>query len=78
MRSTADHWSALEVAMQDVIINFCRAAYGKQIVNGTPPERVGNGMSKAEATPAGLYRCQPGGANDYVHIYASRHNDSPQ
>lgn len=26
MRSTADHWSAFEVAIQDVIINLCRAA----------------------------------------------------
>jgi formyl-CoA transferase len=64
--------------MQDVIINFCRSAYGKQIMTGEPPERVGNGMPMAEVAPAGLYPCDPGGANDYVYIYASRHAGSPQ
>jgi len=68
----------IEVAMQDAIINFCRSAYGKQIITGEPTDRVGNGMPMAEVAPAGLYPCAPGGANDYVYIYASRHGDSPQ
>lgn len=68
----------IEVAMQDAIINFCRSAYGKQIITGEPTERVGNGMPMAEVAPAGLYPCSPGGANDYVYIYTSRHGNSPQ
>lgn len=68
----------IEVAMQDVIINFCRSAYGKQIMTGEPTERVGNGMPMAKVAPAGLYPCAPGGTNDYVYIYASRHGGSPQ
>lgn len=68
----------IEVAMQDVIINFCRSAYGKQLMTGQPAKRVGNGMPMAEVAPAGLYLCRPGGPNDYVHVYASRHAGSSQ
>jgi len=68
----------IEVAMQDVMINFCRSAYGKQLMTGQPATRVGNRMPMAEVAPASIYPCQPGGPNDYVHIYASRHAGSLQ
>lgn len=68
----------IEVAMQDVVINFCRSAYGKQLLTGQPAGRVGNRMPMAEVAPASLYPCHPGGPNDYIHIYASRHIGSLQ
>jgi len=68
----------IEVAMQDVVINFCRSAWGKQLTTGKPAERVGNGMPMAEVSPCGVYPCRPGGPNDYVYIYTSRWPGSPQ
>jgi len=68
----------IEVAMQDVVINFCRSAWGKQLTTGEPAERVGNGMPMAEVAPCGVYPCEPGGHNDYVYIYTSRWPGSPQ
>ena len=77
-RTVTGRGQRIEVAMQDVIIGYCRSAYGKQIMTREPTERVGNGMAMAEVAPAGLYPCAPGGVNDYVYIYASRHAGSPQ
>lgn len=77
-RTVTGKGQRIEVAMQDVIINFCRSTYGKQLITGQPASRVGNRMSMAEVAPASLYPCYPGGPNDYIHIYASRHNESTQ
>ncbi len=68
----------IEVAMQDVVISFCRSAWGKQLTTGEPAERVGNGMPMAHVSPCGVYPCKPGGYNDYVYIYTSRWPGSPQ
>ncbi len=68
----------VEVAMQDVIINFCRPAFGRQLIDGKPAERVGNKMPMAPVAPCGVYPCRPGGPNDYVYIYTSRWPGSPQ
>lgn len=68
----------IEVAMQDVVVNFCRSAWGKQLATGRPAERVGNGMPMAEVSPCGVYPCLPGGHNDYVYIYTSRWPGSTQ
>jgi len=77
-RSITGVGQRIEVAMQDVVINFCRSAWGKQLITGEPAERVGNGMPMAEVAPCGVYPCQPGGANDYVYIYTSRWPGSSQ
>ncbi len=68
----------IEVAMQDVVINFCRPAFGRQLIDGKPAERVGNEMPMAPVAPCGVYPCRPGGPNDYVYIYTSRWPGSPQ
>ena len=68
----------IEVAMQDVMINFCRPAFGRQLVTGKPTERVGNDQPMAPVAPNGIYPCRPGGLNDYVFIYTSRWPGSTQ
>jgi formyl-CoA transferase len=68
----------IEVAMQDVVINFCRSAFGRHLIDGKPAERSGNDMPMAAVAPCGVYPCQPGGPNDYVFIYTSRWPGSPQ
>lgn len=62
----------IEVAMQDTVIAFIRAAWEQQLRTGKPAPRVGNGMPLENVAPANMYPCKPGGQDDYVHIYASR------
>ena len=68
----------IEVAMQDVVINYCRPTYGRQLTDGKPAERGGNEMPMAPVSPSGAYPCRPGGPNDYVFIYTSRWPGSQQ
>jgi formyl-CoA transferase len=68
----------IEVAMQEVVINFCRSAFGRHLIDGKPADRSGNDMPMAPVSPCGVYPCQPGGPNDYVFIYTSRWPGSPQ
>ena len=68
----------IEVAMQDVVINYCRPTYGRQLTDGEPAGRGGNEMPMAPVSPCGAYPCSPGGPNDYVFIYTSRWPGSQQ
>ena len=77
-RMTTGLGQRVEVAMQDVVIGFCRSAWEQQLRTGKPAPRVGNGMPLEPVAPAGMYPCKPGGHDDYVHIYTSRHPGSTQ
>jgi len=68
----------IEVAMQDVVINFCRPSWGQYLRTGRTTGRVGNGMPLAPVAPCGVFPCRPGGPNDYVYIYTSRWPGSRQ
>ena len=68
----------VEVAMQDVVINFSRSAWGRQLMTGEEAPRVGNAMPMAPVAPCNAYPCKGGGPNDYVFIYTSRWPGSPQ
>lgn len=68
----------IEVAMQDVMINFSRSAWGRQLMTGEAAPRVGNQMPMAAVAPCNVYPCRGGGPNDYVFIYTSRHPGSQQ
>lgn len=68
----------VEVAMQDVMINFSRSTWGRQLMTGKDAPRVGNEMPMAPVAPCNVYPCKPGGPNDYVFIYTSRMPTSPQ
>lgn len=77
-RSVTGFGQRIEIAMQDVCISFCRAVWEPYIRTGRPPERAGNGVPLERVAPSNLYPCKPGGPNDYVHIYTSRHPGSQQ
>ncbi len=68
----------IEVAMQDTVIAFIRSIWEQQLRNNKPAPRVGNGMPLEDVAPANMYRCKPGGQDDYVHVYASRAPGSKQ
>ncbi len=77
-RSVTGLGQRIEVAMQDVCISLCRSAWEHYLRTGRSQERVGNGMPLEQVAPSNLYPCKPGGLNDYVHIYTSRHPGSRQ
>jgi len=62
----------IEVSMQDSVINFNRIVFAGQLMTGKPVERTGNQSSLGAAAPSELYRCKPGGPNDYVMVYSTR------
>ena len=62
----------IEVTMQDAVINFNRICFAGQIMTGKPSARSGNQSSLGAASPSELYKCKPGGPNDYVMIYCTR------
>ena len=58
----------VEVAMQEAVANICRISLREYIRRGEPVPRTGNQLGKV--VPGTAYRCNPGGPDDYVYIYA--------
>jgi formyl-CoA transferase len=59
----------IEVAQQDAVVNLLRIHLRETYVSGKPAPRLGNRSSAA--APSNIYRCSPGGANDYVFIHCA-------
>ncbi len=55
--------------MQEAVLNFVRVPMMGTYRTGKAMPRVGNRLS---AGPLGdIFRCAPGGPNDYVYLYCS-------
>jgi formyl-CoA transferase len=59
----------VEVAQQDAVVNLLRIHLRETYVSGKPAARLGN--RSAAAAPSSIYRCSPGGPNDYVFIHCA-------
>ena len=59
----------IEVAQQDAVVNLLRIHLRETYVSGKPAARLGN--RSAAAAPSNIYRCSPGGPNDYVFIHCA-------
>lgn len=70
-RTITGRGQKVEVAMEDAMVNYCRIAYSRQLLTNQPCERNGNSVVLGNA-PCEVFRCKPGGHNDYVFIYTSR------
>ncbi len=70
-RTVTGKGQRVEVAMQDAMVNYCRIAYSRQLMTNKACERNGNSVVLGNA-PCEVFRCKPGGHNDYVFIYTSR------
>ena len=73
-RTVTGRGQKVEVAMQDAMVNYCRIAYSKQLMSNEACERSGNALFLGNA-PCEVFKCKPGGLNDYVFIYTSRANN---
>ena len=73
-RTVTGRGQKVEVAMQDAMVNFCRIAYSRQLMSNEACERSGNALFLGNA-PCEVFKCKPGGLNDYVFIYTSRANN---
>jgi formyl-CoA transferase len=60
----------VEVSMQDAVVNLMRVALRDHQRRGEPLQRNGNQLG--ENVPGTTYACAPGGANDYVYIFAQQ------
>jgi formyl-CoA transferase len=64
----------IEIAMQDAMLQYIRVALSTQATYGVAAKRNGAKVLSGFAVPSGIYRCRPGGPNDYVYVYTSRTN----
>jgi formyl-CoA transferase len=60
----------LEVAMQDAMLHYIRIAFQQQAVTGKAAGRSGSKSVTGAPPPAGLFPCAPGGANDWIYVFA--------
>jgi formyl-CoA transferase len=60
----------VEVSMQDAVVNLIRVSVRDHQRLGKPMERTGNQLGAG--VPGTTYRCQPGGPNDYVFVFAQQ------
>ena len=71
-RHSTGRGQQVKVAMQEVVVNFCRMGFARQQITGRAAERVGNGSPSSSSAPSGIFACAGGGPNDYCFIYTAR------
>jgi formyl-CoA transferase len=69
-RHTTGEGQRVEVSMQDAVVNLIRVSLRDHQRLGKPMERTGNQLGAG--VPGTTYRCQPGGPNDYVFVFAQQ------
>ena len=69
-RHTTGDGQQVEVAMQEAVMNLVRVSLRDHQRFGKPVERSGNQLGPG--VPGTIYRCHPGGPNDYVFIFAQQ------
>src|SRR5436309_5227127 len=63
----------IQIAMRDAMLNYCRTPMSRQAAREDALPRGGNGV--IGTAPGGLYKCAPGGLDDWCYIFCSRGNE---
>ena len=63
----------IQIAMRDAMLNYCRTPMSRQAARDDQAPRIGNTV--VGTAPGGLYKCAPGGLDDWCYIFASRGNE---
>jgi formyl-CoA transferase len=72
-RMTTGRGQHIQIAMRDAITNYCRTPMSRQAARTDVLPRGGNRV--VGTAPGDLYKCAPGGLDDWCYIYASRGNE---
>jgi formyl-CoA transferase len=72
-RVTTGRGQHIQIAMRDAMLNYCRTPMSRQAARNDQLPRGGNGV--VGTAPGGLYKCAPGGIDDWCYIFASRGNE---
>ena len=72
-RITTGRGQHIQIAMRDAMLNYCRTPMSRQSARADVLPRGGNGV--VGTAPGGLYKCAPGGLDDWCYIFASRGNE---
>jgi crotonobetainyl-CoA:carnitine CoA-transferase CaiB-like acyl-CoA transferase len=66
-RRATGHGRRLQVAMQDAMLHYIRFAFQTQAILGRAAPRNSN---RSNTAPSGIFPCSPGGANDWIYVFA--------
>jgi len=72
-RMTTGRGQHIQIAMRDAMLNYCRTPMSRQAARDDVLPRGGNIVTGT--APGGLYKCAPGGLDDWCYIFASRGNE---
>jgi formyl-CoA transferase len=72
-RVTTGRGQHIQIAMRDAMLNYCRTPMSRQAARDDQLPRGGNTV--IGTAPGGLYKCAPGGLDDWCYIFASRGNE---